>query len=228
MASLHRRSTSALTSSADGRRDRARRDFFTSARSRFGNPRLNGANDSLGAGGKGGPARTQAIDRNSCLHFIRAAGRTPSITKFLVVSYLGSRHNKAPWWSDEEWAATQDVNRGALKYYYPAKLDADTAMAAAATRHPHLQPIVLRPGALTDGEAVGKVSLGKTKARGSIRRGDVAAVAAELLDSEAKGWLDLLEGDEPIADAVQRVVRDKVDCLEGENCYDMGRDLLES
>lgn len=71
---------------------------------------------------------------------------------------------------------------------------------------------------------MGKVSLGKTKARGSIRRGDVAAVAAELLDSEAKGWIDLLEGDEPIKDAVERVVKDKVDCISGEDYYDMVKD----
>ncbi|KAL8706631.1 MAG: hypothetical protein Q9201_000328 [Fulgogasparrea decipioides] len=172
---------------------------------------------SAGAGGKGGPSRTQTIDRDSCIHFIRAAADTPSITKFLLVSYLGSRRTKAPWWSDEEWIATQEVNNGVLKTYYPSKLAADECLTATASQRRDLQAIVLRPGRLTDDEATGKVSLGKTRAKGSITRGDVASVAAELLDSEAQGWLDLLEGDEPIVDAVRRIVKDKVDCIEGED-----------
>lgn len=181
----------------------------------------NGADTPSGAGGKGGPSRTQAIDRDSCIHFIRAAADTPSVTKFLLVSYLGSRRTKAPWWNDEEWKAAQDVNNGVLKNYYVAKLAADECLTAIASRKKNLQAIVLRPGALTDDEGMGNVSLGKTKARGSIRRGDVAAVAAELLDSEATGWLDHLEGDEPIADAVRRVVKDKVDCVDGEDVGSM-------
>ncbi|KAL8738405.1 MAG: hypothetical protein Q9181_000776 [Wetmoreana brouardii] len=172
---------------------------------------------SAGAGGKGGPLRTQAIDRDSCIHFIRAAADTPSITKFLLVSYLGSRRTKAPWWSDEEWKATQEVNNGVLKNYYPSKLAADECLTATANQRRDLQAIVLRPGLLTDDEATGMVSLGKTRAKGSVARGDVASVAAELLDGEAQGWLDLLEGDEPIVDAVRRVVKDKVDCIEGED-----------
>ncbi|KAI4207847.1 MAG: hypothetical protein LQ346_000350 [Caloplaca aetnensis] len=183
---------------------------------------------SAGAGGKGGPGRTQAIDRDSCIHFIKAAASTPSVTKFLLVSYLGSRRNKAPWWSDEEWAATEEVNNGALKSYYPAKLAADESLTAAAGRSEHLQAIVLRPGSLTDDKAVGKVSLGRTKARGTISRADVAAVATRLLDIDIAGpftWLDVLEGDEPVEDAVQGVVEEKVNCIEGEDLIGLERSL---
>ncbi|KAL8720915.1 MAG: hypothetical protein Q9225_002301 [Loekoesia sp. 1 TL-2023] len=180
---------------------------------------------SAGAGGKGGPSRTEAIDRDSCMHFIRASAGKVDITGFLLISYLGSRRNKPPWWTDEEWAATQEVNNGVLKQYYPAKLAADECLIAASSWMKHLQAIVLRPGLLTDDEGVGKVSLGKTRARGGVSRSDVAAVAAQLLDSEySRGWLDLLEGDEPIADAVQRVTKEKVDCVAGENIYDMVKD----
>ncbi|KAL8675504.1 MAG: hypothetical protein Q9168_000016 [Polycauliona sp. 1 TL-2023] len=176
---------------------------------------------SAGAGGKGAPSRTQAVDRDSCIHFIRAAVNTPSVTKFLLVSYPGSRRTKAPWWTEEEWAGTQEVNNGVLKPYYPAKLASDECLTAVAGQRRDFHAIVLRPGYLTDEGAIGKVSLGKTKARGKVAREDVAAVAAELLDSEATGWLDLLQGEEAITDAVERVIRDKIDCVEGEDVKDM-------
>ncbi|KAL8694938.1 MAG: hypothetical protein Q9218_000509 [Villophora microphyllina] len=180
---------------------------------------------SAGAGGKGGPERTQTIDRNSCMYFIQAAADTPSVTKFLLVSYLGSRRFKAPWWTTEEWKETQEVNNGVLKNYYPAKLASDECLTAQTFDRASLQAIVLRPGQLTDDPATGKVSLGKTKARGKVTRADVAAVAANLLDSEAKGWFDLLEGEEAIADAVNRVIKDKVDCVDGEDVEGMIRDF---
>ncbi|KAL8781121.1 MAG: hypothetical protein Q9194_000540 [Teloschistes cf. exilis] len=179
---------------------------------------------SAGAGGKGGPERTQAIDHDSCIYFVQAAADTPSVTKFLLVSFLGSRRFKAPWWSAEEWKETQDLNHGALKNYYPAKLASDECLTAQTFKRASLQAIVLRPGLLIDGAVTGKVSLGKTKARGSVTRADVAAVAAALLDSEGKGWFDLLEGDETISDAITRVIKDKVDCIVGEDMESMIRD----
>lgn len=146
------------------------------------------------------------------------------MTKFLLVSFLGSRRFKAPWWSAEEWKETQDLNNGALKNYYPAKLASDECLTAQTFKRASLQAIVLRPGRLTDGAVTGKVSLGKTKARGSVTRADVAAVAAGLIDSEAKGWFDLLEGDETITDAIERVIKDEVDCVVGEDVEGMIRD----
>ncbi|KAL8943222.1 MAG: hypothetical protein Q9216_001210 [Gyalolechia sp. 2 TL-2023] len=182
-----------------------------------------GLNLGAGSGGKGGPSRTQAIDRDSCIHFIQAA--RGSIAKFLLVSYLGSRRNKAPWWTDQEWVESQEVNTGVLKQYYPSKLAADESLTAAVHwSKGALQGIVLRPGRLTDDEGKGKVSLGKTRARGSISRSDVAAVAAQLLNIEYSGWIDLLEGDEPIADAVRRVCEDEVNCVEGEDFNRMVKD----
>lgn len=120
------------------------------------------------------------------------------------------------------------MNNGALKSYYPAKLAADESLTAAAGRSEHLQAIVLRPGSLTDDKAVGKVSLGRTKARGTISRADVAAVATRLLDIDIAGpftWLDVLEGDEPVEDAVQGVVEEKVNCIEGEDLIGLERSL---
>jgi hypothetical protein len=54
----------------------------------------------------------------------------------------------------------------------------------------------------------------------------VADVAARLLEAPgAKGWFDLLEGEEEVGEAVERVVRDKVDCREGESLEEMEKDI---
>jgi hypothetical protein len=78
--------------------------------------------------------------------------------------------------------------------------------------------IILRPGQLTDGKEIGKIALGRTKARGQVTRADVADVAARLLEVEgAKGWFDLLDGDEPSEEAVQRVVKEGINSIDGED-----------
>ena len=178
---------------------------------------------SAGAGGKGGPERTSAIDRDACIAFVRAAAATESVSKFLLVSYLGSRRSKAPWWSDEEWKATQEINNGALKYYYKAKLAADECLTAVGkARGEGFAAICLRPGTLADGDETGKVSLGETEATGRVKRSDVARVAADVLDKVCKScWLDLLEGEESVEGAVERCVSGGIDCVEGEDVEGM-------
>ena len=175
---------------------------------------------SAGAGGKGGASRTLAIDRDSCIAFIRAAVATPSVRKFIVVSYVGSRQARAPWWSEEEWAASQEANNGVLKTYYSAKLAADECLIALSKqRGKGFAGISLRPGSLTDEGGEGQVALGKTGARGKVRRGDVARVAMALLEHEEVGscWLDLLEGEESVEVAVEQCLMNDVDCAEGED-----------
>ena len=133
-----------------------------------------------------------------------------------MISYVGSRRAKAPWWSEEEWAASQEVNSGVLKNYYPAKLAADEALSSLYPRgKPGQVGISLRPGSLTDGEG-GTVALGKTGARGQVPRRDVARVTVELLANESIGscWLDLLEGKESVDTAVARCTKEEVDCSE--------------
>ena len=187
-----------------------------------------------GAGGRGGAEQTYRIDRDAAKYLIEAATAPPSsssssstrIRKFLSISALSSRPaacQRAPWWTEDDWVLIQRFN-GAAPHYAAAKLEADeflTARAAARrTRdggHPEhgaFQEIILRPGRLTDEPPAGRVSLGRTRARGSISRADVAAVAAALLDThDARGWLDLLDGEQDIETAVETVVRDKVDSL---------------
>ncbi|GAQ43291.1 hypothetical protein AtubIFM55763_003387 [Aspergillus tubingensis] len=189
---------------------------------------------SAGAGGKGGPARTHAIDEVAAKHFLSASFSHPSVRKFLLVSWIGSRRKQPTWLSDDEWAGLQNVFYNVLPAYAKAKLEADeymTALAAArkklvaAGAAQPLQAINLRPGTLTDTPATRKVDLGKTKkGRANVSREDVAIVADALLArDDVDGWLDLLEGEEDVDVAVERVAREGVDAVEGEDVDGMVR-----
>ncbi|KAL2872438.1 uncharacterized protein BJX67DRAFT_7252 [Aspergillus lucknowensis] len=181
------------------------------------------------AGGKGGPARTIAIDETAAKHFISASYARPRVTKFLLVSWLGSRRTKPSWFTDSDWSHSLNVFNNVLPTYAKAKLEADEYLTAHAAVRAHqlasgakdlspLQAICLRPGTLTDGPATGKVALGKTHAEGKVTREDVALVADALLAREdTQGWYDLLNGEEEIGQAVERVAREKVDAVEGQD-----------
>jgi nucleoside-diphosphate-sugar epimerase len=110
--------------------------------------------------------------------------------------------------------------------YYKAKLAADEALTVLGEEKRGFGYIVLRPGALTDDKETGKVSLGKTKARGMVTRGDVAEVAVRLLEQGgARGWFDLLSGEEDVGSAVERVLKEGVNSIEGEDLGVMKKDV---
>jgi hypothetical protein len=187
----------------------------------------------IGAGGKGGPSRTIAVDEVAAKAFISASYAHPRVKKFLLVSWIGSRRTKPSWFTDADWSHSRNVFDNVLPTYAKAKLEADeflTAHAAvrdrlsAAGKASRLDAICLRPGLLTDEPATGKVTLGKTKSEGKVSRENVARVADALLAKEgSKGWVDLLDGEEEIGDAVERVVREGVDVVEGEDIDAMVR-----
>ncbi|EOO04372.1 putative nad dependent epimerase dehydratase protein [Phaeoacremonium minimum UCRPA7] len=175
---------------------------------------------SAGAGGKGGPERTLAIDRDAAIAFIRAAASTPSITKFLNVSHLASRRQKPSWWGDAAWQTALNTNKK-LATYYQAKIAADEVLYEEGRKRKDFAAINLRPGTLTS-EPAGRVELGRTaNSAGEVSRANVAAVAALLLEADGtkNSWLDLLDGKEEPEAAVKRVVSDGVDAAEGEPVY---------
>lgn len=183
----------------------------------------------IGAGGKGAPQRTYAIDQDAAKYFIGSSFATPSVTKLLLISHLGSRKVKPAWLPEEAWKRTQWIWSDGLPDYCKAKYEADqyqTALAAVTKqREPtrKFQSISLRPGALTDDPATGKVDLGHvTTVQGSVTREDVAIVADRLLArDDTAGWYDLLNGDELIDEAVERVAKQHIDSIGDENVDEM-------
>lgn len=179
-----------------------------------------------GAGGRGGPSTTYAIDRDAAKAFIAASVSSPSITSFLMVSWLGSRRVKPSWWSDADWAGARHTFTQGLPTYADAKLAADEYLVAAAKKRGHgFRAINLRPGLLSEEPSRGKVQLGRTKTYGGkASRELVAQTAVELLASGYRGgWLDLLDGEEGLKEAVERVTREGVDVIEGEDVEAMGK-----
>ena len=60
--------------------------------------------------------------------------------------------------------------------------------------------------------------IGKTPSRGSVTREDVARVAAALLArDDTKGWYDLLQGEDEVDAAVEKLVKEGWDGIEGED-----------
>ena len=138
-----------------------------------------------------------------------------------MVSYVASRKAYPKWWNQEDIKAADKVNQEILPHYFKAKVEADEHLAALAHKRRQddaaFQDINLRPGTLTDGMA-GKISLGRTSSRGKVSRATVAEVAAALLSrDDTRGWYDLLGGDENIEEAIDALVKEKFDGIEGED-----------
>lgn len=163
--------------------------------------------------------QTYKVDRDAAINFVRAAAQIPSITRFLLVSYCGSRRSGASWWPAGEWDKyNKEFNYGVLATYYQAKIAADEVLYQTSKKSSTLVGICLRPGALTE-EPAGRVELGKTEhAMGSVSRATVAATADALLAAEGvkNSWIDLQDGNEELDAAVKRVITDGVDAAEGE------------
>ncbi|KAF6831370.1 UPF0659 protein-like protein 1 [Colletotrichum plurivorum] len=175
---------------------------------------------SAGAGGKGNPERTFLIDRDAAIHFVKASVATPSVKKFILVSYLGSRKTKPTWWSEDAWQHSLEGNKK-LANYFKAKVAADEVLWEESRKRPDFVGVSLRPGTLTDAPA-GKVDFGKTKGtQGTSSRQGVAEVAALIAESEdfTSSWVDHLDGDEDPKAAVERVAKEKIDVAEGEEFY---------
>ncbi|EUC29028.1 hypothetical protein COCCADRAFT_8707 [Bipolaris zeicola 26-R-13] len=188
---------------------------------------------SAGAGGKGGAEMTFAIDRDAAIAFTKASIHTPSVKKFLNVSYLASRRGRAPWWNDEDWDSAQKVNNEILPNYYKAKVAADEVLTVLSNdrlakeekegvpANERFCGISLRPGTLTE-EPAGKVKMGRIGAGEKVSRATVAEVIVRALEKDGlKGWLDFVDGTDEIDGALERFVKEKQDSVEGEDLEEM-------
>jgi hypothetical protein len=195
--------------------------------------RIHSYSQHLGAGGKGGAEMTFAVDRDAAIAFTKASIHTPSIKKFLTVSYLSSRRSRAPWWSDEDWKAAQKVNTEILPNYFKAKVAADEVLTILSQDRVQNEEkdgvptnerfcgISLRPGTLTE-EPTGKVKMGKIGAGGKTSRATVAESVIRVLETDGlRGWVDIIDGDKAIETAVEKYVKEAQDAAEGEDLEDM-------
>ena len=178
---------------------------------------------------------TFAVDRDAAIYFTRASVHTPTVRKFLTVSYLSSRRGRPSWWSDEDYQTAQKVNYEILPSYYKAKVAADEVLTVetlerrreeAAKSVPvkeQFSGISLRPGTLTDA-AAGRVKAGKIGAGGKTSRATVAEAVVAALETEgANGWIDFIDGDEDANTAIQRLTKEGVDSVDEEDKEAMKR-----
>ncbi|KAH9881909.1 hypothetical protein J1614_001080 [Plenodomus biglobosus] len=190
---------------------------------------------SAGAGGKGGAEMTFAVDRDAAIHFTKASVHTPSVKKFLTVSYLSSRRGRPSWWSEEDWAGAQKVNNEILPTYYKAKVAADEVLTVLAKQRLDNEQkdgvseaerfcgISLRPGTLTD-EPAGGVLVGKIGVGGKTSRATVAESVVAVLETQgARGWIDIVDGEEGVKAAVERLTREGIDSVDEEDVERMQR-----
>ncbi|RPA89229.1 hypothetical protein L873DRAFT_1832051 [Choiromyces venosus 120613-1] len=161
---------------------------------------------SAGAGGKGGPQRTKAVDEIAVKKYIDAAAEAPSVDTFLMVSSSVARRAPASWWDDSD-VETYKGGWKAIGVYCEARIVVDE----------HLD-ICLRPVRLSDDLVMGLVSLGRCKATREVTREDVADVAIRLLESDVVGglWIDMIGGDKVVEEEeeVAGIVRNKVTAKE--------------
>ncbi|TQM81922.1 nucleoside-diphosphate-sugar epimerase [Saccharothrix saharensis] len=135
-----------------------------------------------GAGPGSGVARKDTVDRAAAALFAEAAERA-GVRRFIQISTTGIGRTTG----DEVFDA-----------YLAAKGAAEDDL-----RERDLDWTIVRPGRLTDDEPTGLVELSEKPLRGSVPRGDVAAVVVALLDrpGTVRRTYELISGDTPIADA---------------------------
>lgn len=145
---------------------------------------------SAGAGGKGGPQMTNAIDGQG-LELAVAAARKAGVPRFLLVS------------------AFPEASRGkqvseTFENYMAVKKRADVHLAES-----DLDWVILRPGTLLDSAGTGKVRTGLAIPYGEVSRDDVAATLLEitLRPTISRVIIELTQGDTPIGESVQLLAR---------------------
>ncbi|GAA4005334.1 NAD(P)H-binding protein [Allokutzneria multivorans] len=142
-----------------------------------------------GAGPGSGSARKLTVDRDAAALLAEGA-QLAGVRRYLMISAMNADITPPPD-MDETFAT-----------YLRAKSEAD-----ADVRGRDLDWTVLRPGALTNEPATGRVRIAEKLPRGSITREDVALVLLELLDSPetAHRQVEVTGGEQSVAEAVAQL-----------------------
>jgi len=170
---------------------------------------------SAGAGGKGGPQRTDAVDRQGAIKVFDALKKGQ---RFIMVSAIDVRdkENKPqPEWYDDNDVRRSDRMWVEIGHYMRAKFEADKDLRVNNEKR-GLKYTIVRPGGLSDEPGKGVVAAGKVHVA-MISRDDVAATIWACIENEGTVGLafDVVGGDTPISEAVQSIVDKKEDCFEG-------------
>ncbi|MCB4321990.1 SDR family oxidoreductase [Alcaligenes sp. 13f] len=143
---------------------------------------------SAGAGGKGGPEMTDAIDGRG-LELTVAAAHLAGIRRLLLVSVFPE-------------ALRGTSVSATFENYIAVKKRAEVHLVAT-----DLDWVIIRPGTLLDSPGSGRIRADLAVPYGEISRDDVAATLAEIIEqpSVSRCIIELTQGDTPIAEAVQRL-----------------------
>lgn len=146
---------------------------------------------SAGAGGKGGPERTDAVDRVAAVCSMEAA-RAAGVSRYVMVSWSGSH-------GDEPVPADHPLHAYAL-----AKVAADRHLQTT-----DLDWTIVGPGVLTADAPSGRIDVGRIEVDASRQtsRANVAAVIATVLEEPATvgAVIPFRDGETPIAEALAAV-----------------------
>jgi uncharacterized protein YbjT (DUF2867 family) len=137
-----------------------------------------------GGGPDGNAQRKETVDKGAAIMLADAA-QAAGVRRYVMISAMGTEQ------ADPE---SDDV----FQVYLRAKQAADDDV-----RSRDLDWTIIRPGRLTDDVPTGRVAVGRLEP-GSVARGDVAHVLAEVLESDAAigKTFDVLNGDDPVNQAV--------------------------
>lgn len=141
-----------------------------------------------GAGGKGGPEMTNAVDGEG-LKTAVAAALQAGVPRFLLVSAF------------PEALRGEEVS-DTFENYMRVKKMADVALVQS-----ELDWVILRPGTLRDENGTGLIRAGLAIPYGDVPRDDVAATLAEIIEQPAvsRVIIELTAGDVPVREAVQKI-----------------------
>jgi len=141
-----------------------------------------------GAGPASGAERKQTVDRDAAI-LLADAAESAGVTRYVMVSAISADDRSLDPGYDPVFRA-----------YIRAKSEADADVRARTG----LATTIVRPGRLTDEPGTGRVRIAETTGRGSVPRGDVAAVLLAVLDAPqtAGRTFELISGDTPITTAL--------------------------
>lgn len=141
-----------------------------------------------GGGADGNAARKETVDKGGAVMLADAA-IAAGVRRYVMVSSMGQ--DRIDEDSDE-----------VFQVYLRAKRDADDHLRAQDA----LDWTVVQPGKLTDDVPTGTVQVGDVD-YGSVTRGDVAHVLAEVLEAEntVGHTFAVIGGDQPVAEAVRKL-----------------------